>query len=76
MRYSVARLAAEGGQIRPTVLSSFVKFRQAMSSFVKPLLDGDACIFNALPATRLIVDSLATLADRRRREPSRPMKQG
>jgi hypothetical protein len=33
--------------------SSFVKFCQAMSSFVKPLLDGAFCNFNGLPETSL-----------------------
>ena len=33
--------------------SSFVKFRQAMSSFVKPLLDGAFCNFNDLRGTSL-----------------------
>ena len=45
-----ARPAAEAGQVRPSVSSSGVKFRQVLSSFVKPLLDGARCNFNALPA--------------------------
>lgn len=37
------------------VSSSPVKFRQVLSSFVKPLLDGALCNFNDLPGFSLTV---------------------
>jgi len=45
--------AASAGQARPAISSNRVKFRQAMSSFVKALLDGALCNFNALRGTAL-----------------------
>jgi hypothetical protein len=43
------RRAAAAGQVRSSISSSNVKFRQVLSSFVKPLLDGGLGGFNGLP---------------------------